>query len=306
MNARDNFLIARQGGIGGSDIGAILGVSPFKTPVDVYLAKTDPTPKEEQSELFYWGHALEAPIAARFAQEHGVQIIRPEQIARHPEHEWMVANLDGIIPGQPNGVLEIKTVSAFGGRDWGVEGSDEVPLAYVAQVAWYMAVMDYPYAKIAALFGGNEYREFHIDRDRELEDILIEKGREFWFNHVQANSAPEATTPGDVQRLFKRDNGSAIVADEALFEIIEDIKASKSMAKRLESEIELLETKIKARMGEASSLVYHGQTLATWKTQSARRFDTKAFEAAHPALCEQFRKVAESRVFRLKQERNPA
>lgn len=300
MNARNNFLIARQSGIGGSDIGAILGVSPFKTPVDVYLAKTDPNPEEEQNELFYWGHALEAPIAARFALEHGAQVIRPEHIARHPDHEWMVANLDGIIPGQPNGVLEIKTVSAFGGRDWGVEGSDEVPLSYVAQVAWYMAVMNYPYAKIAALFGGNDYREFHVDRDRELEAILIEKGREFWFNHVQAARAPEATTPSDVQRLFKRDNGSTIDADEPLFETFEDLKAVKAQAKRLDGEIELLETKIKAHMGEASALIYHGQTLATWKTQSARRFDTKAFEAAHPALCEQFRKVSESRVFRLK------
>lgn len=300
MNARNEFLIARQNGIGGSDIGAILGVSPFKTPVDVYLAKIDPNPAEEKNELFYWGHALEAPIAERFSLEHGIQVIRPEHIARHPDHEWMVANLDGIIPGHPNGVLEIKTVSAFGGRDWGVEGSDEVPLSYVAQVAWYMAVMDYPYAKIAALFGGNDYREFHVDRDRELEAILIEKGRAFWFDHVLARHAPEATTPSDVQRLFKRDNGSACEADDELLAVIEDLKAAKAQAKRSEGEAELLETKIKARMGEASTLLYSGQPLATWKTQSARRFDTKAFEAAHPALCEQFRKVSESRVFRLK------
>lgn len=302
MNAPDrvDFLVARQSGIGGSDIGAILGVSPFKSPVDVYLAKTAPNPEEEKTELFYWGHALEAPIADRFSFDHGISVIRPQEIARHPDHEWMVANLDGIIPGEPSGVLEIKTVSAFGGRDWGVEGSDEVPLTYVAQVAWYMAVMDFPYAKIAALFGGNDYREFHVDRDRDLEAILIEKGREFWFNHVLPLSPPPATTASDVSRLFKRDDGSAFEADEELVAMVEQLKAVKANAKSIDSEIDLLETKIKTRMGMAATLTYCGQTLAMWKTQTARRFDTKGFEAAHPYLCEQFRKVAESRVFRLK------
>lgn len=302
MNAptRTEFLAARQNGIGGSDIGAILGVSPFKTPVDVFLAKTAPNPEEEHNELFYWGHALEAPIADRFARDHQVDVIRNVPINRHREHEWMVANVDGIINDGERGILEIKTVSAFGGRDWGVEGSDEVPLTYVAQVAWYMAVMDYSYAKIAALFGGNDYREFHVERDRELEAILIEKGREFWFNHVMTGTPPEAQTENDVIRLFRKDNGSAIEADDQMFEMCELLKVNKAHAKQIGTEIDVLETKIKARMGEAAVLTYHGQTLATWKTQEARRFDTKAFAVAHPDLDAQFRKVSESRVFRLK------
>lgn len=302
MNApeRTDFLRARQNGIGGSDIGAILGVSPFKTAVDVYLAKTDPEPAEKQNELFYWGHALEAPIAERFVRDNGVGVIRSPEIATHPDHPWMVANLDGIIKADRPGVLEIKTVSAYGGKDWGVEGSDEVPLTYVAQVAWYMAVMDFDYARIAALFGGNDYREFRVDRDRELEATLIEKGRVFWHDHVLARVPPTPHTEDDVARLFRRDNGSTIEADDDLFSEVARLKAMKEDAKRLDSEISLTETRIKARMGEASLIAYRGQPLATWKTQSARRFDAKAFEAAHPKLCEQFRKVSESRVFRIK------
>lgn len=301
MNApREDFLKARRNGLGGSDIGAVLGVSPFKTAVDVFLAKTEPNPEEEHNELFYWGHALEAPIAERFARDHQIQVLRDIPIMRHKEHEWMVANVDGIINDADRGILEIKTVSAFGGRDWGVDGSDEVPLAYVAQVAWYMAIMDYDYAKIAALFGGNDYREFHVERDIDLERTLIEKGRAFWFDHVLPRVAPEAKTENDILRLFRRDDGTEIEADEALLELCEELKALKANAKRMESEIDLIETKIKARMGEHATLTYCGGVLATWKTQTARRFDTKAFEAAHPELCEQFRKVSESRVFRIK------
>jgi hypothetical protein len=53
-------------------------------------------------------------------------------------------------------------------------------------------------------------------------------------------------------------------------------------------------------MGDASRLVMSGRDLATWKSQSAKRFDQRAFQAAYPALFEQFIKNTESRVFRLK------
>ncbi len=301
MNAiREDFLQARRTGIGGSDIGAIIGVSPFKSAVDVFLAKTEPNPTEEKNELFYWGHALEAPIADRFALEHGVEVIRDVPINRHPEHEWMVANVDGIINDSPRGILEIKTVSAFAGRDWGADGSDEVPLSYLAQCAWYMAVMDYDYAILAALFGGNQYREFRIERDAELETILIDKGREFWFNHVQTGIAPEATTESDALRLFRRDNGNSVEGSDDVLDTCQQLGLLKSEIKGLASRAELLETRIKIAMGEAATLTYHGQTLATWKSQSANRLDIKALEAAHPEIACQFRKVSESRVLRLK------
>lgn len=126
-DTRADFLAARQTGIGGSDIGAILGVSPFKSAVDVFLAKTAPNPSDEQTEWTYWGHAVEPIIARRFSEEQGVELIRPDAIARHPQHDWRVGNPDGMIPGPPAGVLEIKNVSAFCAQAWGADGSDEIP-----------------------------------------------------------------------------------------------------------------------------------------------------------------------------------
>lgn len=296
----EDFLTARRTGIGGSDIGAILGISPFKTAVDVYLAKTEPNPVEEENELFYWGHALEAPIANRFELDHKVNVIRDVPIARHPKHEWMVANVDGIINDSERGILEIKTVGAFAGKEWGIEGSDDVPLSYIAQCVWYMAVMGYDYAIIAALFGGNQYKEFRIPRDLTLEAALIEKGREFWFNHIMLLTPPAITTANDAIRLFKRDNGKSIECGEDIFQTYQKLKSSKEQAKALDAEIGALETDIKVAMGEASTLTYQGQTLATWKIQQANRLDIKTLEAVYPDIAAKFRKVSESRVLRLK------
>ena len=76
--------------------------------------------------------------------------------------------------------------------------------------------------------------------------------------------------------------------------------AHKAEVQRLDQEMATLETEIKAHRRHAARLAYQDQLLATWKTQTARRFDTPAFKAAYPELYEQFTQINESRVFRLK------
>ena len=91
-----DFLTNRRKGIGGSDIAAILGVSKFKTALEVYLSKTTDQP-EQQGEHLYWGHALENPIIDRFIQDTGANVIRQPEMRRHPQHQWAIANADALI-----------------------------------------------------------------------------------------------------------------------------------------------------------------------------------------------------------------
>ena len=301
MIARSDFIEARRTGIGGSDIGAILGVSPFKSAMDVYLAKTEPNPSDEQTELTYWGHALEPVIIKRFEEEHGLPVERPD-IVRHPEHEWMVANLDGIITGEKPGVLEIKNVNQFAAKAWGEEGSDEVPLAYVAQCAWYMAVMDFDYAIVAALFGGNDYREYRIDRDPDLEKSLIRIGSEFWHAFVVPRNPPAPANEKDALRLLNRthDDGSVRDADDEAYKLYCELKNAKADEAVIKGKISDLEARLKIYTGNARALVYRDKRLATYTTQSSKRLDQKAFKAAMPDVFDQFCKSSETRVFRLK------
>lgn len=297
-----DFLAARRTGIGGSDIGAILGISPFKSAMDVYLAKTEPNPSEEQNELTYWGHAVEPIVIDRFEKDNETKVIRSPKIMRHPEHEWMVANLDGIITGNKPGVLEIKNVNQFAAKHWGEEGSDEVPLTYVAQCAWYMAVMNYDYAIVAALFGGHDYREFRIDRDTELEKVLIQRGSEFWHSFVVPRNPPAPTNEKDILRLLNKthDDGSVRDADDSAFKLYCELKNAKTDASSIDEHIKSLEAELKIFTGASSSLVYRDQRLATYTIQSSKRLDQKALKAAMPDVYDQFCKTSETRVFRLK------
>lgn len=302
MSVRTEFLDGRRKGIGGSDIGAILGVSPFKSAVDVFLDKTLPRTEEEHNELFYWGHALEPVIIDRFERDNDVAVLRELPVLKHPDHDWMLANIDGKIvpPEKPAGVLEIKTVSAFGSKEWGVEDTDQVPLSYLSQVIWYMAVYDLDYAVIAALIGGNQFRQYRINRDADMEKTLIDAGNRFWHDHVLAGVAPEIKSKSDAFRLHAKDDGSAVDVGDEVYTDYLDLKNLKGEAKDLDLKIELKELALIRAVGEASQINYNGAPLATWKHQQRKTIDGKALAVKHPEIAEQFQRVTDMRVLRLK------
>lgn len=214
----------------------------------------------------------------------------------------MVANLDGIIPGDKPGVLEIKNVNQFAAKKWGEEGTDELPLTYVAQVAWYMAVMDYDYAIVAALFGGNDYREYRVERDADLENTLIERGRDFWIGHVLPKIPPEPETRDELLKILARskDDGQTITGGEDAFKVWQAIVAAKENVKTATDCLRELEAMLKQQIGTASQIEYEGRVLATWKTQASKRLDTKALKGQEPEIYERFLKTTESRVLRIK------
>ena len=296
-----DFLTTRRQGIGGSDIAAILGVSKFKTALDVYLSKTTEQP-EQKGEHLYWGHALENPIIDRFIQDTGANVIRQPEMRRHPDYEWAIANADALITNGDTieAILEIKTSSAFKSREWGADDTDEVPIEYIAQVQWYMWIYDVNEAYLAALIGGNQYRQYHITRDDELIAMLAEKAQAFWQNHVIPRIPPEPQDGADAQKLYPSDNGDTAEADSDTLTAYAELRELKAQEKELKAQIAAKEDLLKIKIGSYSAMQTNGNTLFTWKAQSSNRFDNSAFKNAHPDLYRQYTKTSETRVLRLK------
>ncbi|MDK4680172.1 YqaJ viral recombinase family protein [Kingella negevensis] len=294
------FLQDRRQGIGGSDIAAIIGVSQFKTALDVFLSKTTEQP-ELKGEHLYWGHALEAPIAARFSEETGELIYRQPEIKKHPKHDFALANADGLIidkiTQQPIGILEIKTANAFKTKEWSNE-DDGVPIEYIAQVQWYMEIFDVDFAYIAVLIGGSDYRHYRIERDRELAADLLARAKEFWENHVMKNVPPEPQNAADVQKLYPQDDGEAQQADTETLIAYNELRRLKEQAKVLDEQITEREEMLKTKIGQRAIMLSGEEKLFTWKTQNSNRFDSQAFKAAHPDLYQQYTKTTQTRVFR--------
>jgi putative phage-type endonuclease len=296
MNAQEQWLKNRMTGIGGSDAAAILGASRFKSAVDVWMDKTGQAEPIEDNAPMLWGRTLEPVIRAHYCAMVGKTVLQPAMM-RHPVHNFMLANLDGMVMGDR--VLEIKTARTADG--WGDPGSDEIPLDYAAQVHHYMIVTGLPRADVAVLIGGSDFRIYTVYGDAELHDAMIEKEREFW-RLVETNTMPEPQSGDDALKLFAKDNGASMEADDILLDDYNKLKSLREERKQVDARIEEVEDYIKRRMGEAAALAYNGQTLATWKAaKDSSKFDADAFKAAHPDLFQQYQKTqAGSRRFLIK------
>ena len=137
MNDRTKWLEARKTYIGRSDLGAIVGVSRYKTALDVYLEKTSELSEEVNNDATYWGNVLEEVVAQEYSKRTNLPLKTETTLLRHKEHEFLGANIDRWV-GSKEYVLECKTASFMMARDWGEEGTDQIPESYIVQVAHYL------------------------------------------------------------------------------------------------------------------------------------------------------------------------
>ena len=177
----------REKRIGGSDIGAILGVNKYKSIIDVYIDKTEGS-NFEGNEATFWGHMHESTIMKVFAQKH--KEFNVYQAPYSVVNDFLVANLDGVLKDRNTGdygVLEIKTTNAFNYKDW---DGDIVPQYYYAQVQHYLMLTGYKFAYIAVLIGGNKYKDFKIERSEEDINLIRNKATEFYQENLLKKIPP--------------------------------------------------------------------------------------------------------------------
>ncbi len=298
---REKWLEARRKGLGGSDAGAVLGVNKYKTKLDVYLDKIGEAPPVEDNDAMYWGRVLEDLLADEYTKRTRNTVRRNNAILEHPEHKFMLANLDRKIVGK-NGVLEIKTAARADG--WGEPGTDEVPPSYLAQVMHYMAVTGAEFADVAVfILGMRKFQVYTVKRDNALIDRLIQLEREFWYDHVVAAVAPDPVTMCDINNKWKFDSGSgaSLVASLELERKIAQMRELKGQQKMLDGRIKALEFEVKEEMADMSEILDGaGNRLVTWKNRKSNRFDTKKFRADHADLADQYLVESTSRTFLLK------
>jgi putative phage-type endonuclease len=297
IDDRQEWLAQRRTGIGGSDVAGILGLSRWKSPLDVYLDKTGEAASTAETEPMRWGTLLEPVILAEFSRRTGVTVEKPRDIIRDPGFPWMLASLDGWAP-ELEAVVEVKTARTSDG--WGDDGSGEIPAYYQTQVAHYMAVTGATIAFVPVLIGASEFRVYQVERDEVLIRDMVEAERVFWHDHVLAGVPPEPVNAADAARLWSRDSGETIEVAGEVADDVEELRHLKAQAKEIEERIGSIEDRLKVAFRDSSAIAYGGKTLATFKAQTRKGFDSKALVAAHPDLAEQFRTETTFRSLRLK------
>lgn len=293
---RDAWLELRRAGIGGSEAAAIVGVDPWSTAFEVFHDKKGRLQPKDQTRQMEWGHRLEDSIRRWFADHTGMPVVHEKIMYQHPEHPWMLANMDGLVGD--DAILECKNTDSRNAEEW----ADGPPLHYTLQTNHYLAVSGRRRAYVAVLIGGNDPDYFVIERDEELISMLIAAEERFWFDHVVADVEPPVTarqSDADVLGvLWHPEEGSQILLPPNARQLLIHQQSCKAEIKQLEAQILECENQVKAMLGDhAVGIGADGEELVTWKEHDDTRVDPKRLRAELPEVFETYSNTKKVRKF---------
>lgn len=205
----------------------------------------------------------------------------------------MVAQIDRRIVG--GGILECKTSDAAMKSNW----EDGVPDHYMAQVQHQLLVTGESFAYIAVLFGGNTFQYFKIDRDEELIDSLKIVLADFW-NKVQTLTPPEPSSTEEARQMWRKPQGEIVIGGEEEKDLVKTLLTVKEEIKGLEEKQDELELALQMKLQDlGDTLTVGGIPVVSWKVQLRTTIDTKALESSYPDIASKFKRISESRAFRV-------
>jgi putative phage-type endonuclease len=321
MLINQDFSVDRTKYIGGSDIGAILGLSRYRTPLQVWMEKTGKDTSKPDSLPMRFGSFAEEFVASEYSRATGFELIHDESIYIHPTHSFMSAHIDRFVlpkinlssagnrtsdtkstsvtsidddksnPTLFSRILECKTANPFAKNEWGEAGTDHVPMSYLCQCIWYMAITGIDQTDLAVLFGNSDFRIYEITRDLELEELVTQKAEHFWHQYVLKDIPPPTNNEQDCQILFdKGDSTKTIQASQETLDLTKRLHFLNSAIATYEKEISGIKQVIMNQMGVAETLAFGDEVLATWRSpKPSNRLDAKKLELEHPALCANYK-----------------
>jgi putative phage-type endonuclease len=289
--------------IGGSTIAAVLGLSNFRTKLQVWGELTGMLPKEDISGKMQvrLGNKMEAVVAEVFTEDTGKKLHRVNETFTHDNYPYLVGHIDRRVVGE-RAIVEIKAVSAYARDQW---KDGKAPQEYVLQLMWYLGLTKTNMGYLVALVGNTDLAIVPVIFDKEIYETMVKKAVDFWENFVIPKVMPMQITSDDGSTLYQLfpiadPNKDIMLTDEAN-RLIEQIESASTELKMLEADVETYKNLLKAMLKDGES----GQTdkyRVTWKTQHSNRIDTERFKKEQEELYKAYLKTTSTRVLRYSQK----
>lgn len=336
--SRKAWLEGRRKGIGGSDVAAIMGLSKWGSPLDVYNEKLGLNPEEKSeraNQSLYWGTVLEDTVAKEFAKRTGFKVQRVNHQFSDPEEPWMMANIDRAIINpeicksarvlktpeerERHGdrlistdiAFEAKTANAFAADEWGpsqeteivqgeVKTEHEIPIYYETQVQWYCGVLRLRGMYLAVLIGGSDFRMYWIEADPAVFETLKDVCSKFWKENVLKKEPPAPISEEDAKKLGEqRLIEDALEATGELAINYGEFARISGLIKGYEKQKEALRKKIALEMLKYQTLTLAGKKVLTYRFRGTTHFDSKRLKEDDPELYEEYVIKGNTREMRL-------
>lgn len=281
--------------IGGADIAAVIGVSPWRTPYDLWLDKSRPrvegavSRRDPKARGVRWESVVAEMLVEQLEDDgHTVEIVATNRRYKDADLPFLASEIDFEIrlDGEDEITnVELKTVHPFKLKKdgWGESGSDQMPTHYTAQVMHGLGVTRRRKGMLAALFGADELRVYPVPADDKVIEYLRGQALAFWRDNVQAGVAPSPINLNDLDRLYPKEleGGAPLLADEELTQALLRLRAIGKEIGAREAEATALEFQIKRAMKDAVAVVLPtGKAAVEWKLREGKALDHEALKAA--------------------------
>jgi len=289
--------------IGSSSIAAILGLSPWAGPWDVW-ARMQGLTKSTSTRATLRGHILEPAIADYYAGQMGCALTPGPAYEEKPiigPEAWMHARPDRFAQDKDNTwLVEIKSTRTFK-KGWGEPGTADIPQYYAAQCLWQMAVTGHSRTDLAAFATiSDEFRVYRIHRDMKLEKQIVDYVRDWYTKYITGDTPPDIDdTKGCAQALaqyFKQTSEEFVDPSEDDKAMASDLASIRDQIASLEAERRSKENLLKERVGEHKGIF----GICTWSAVKPRvTVDSKALKNEQPDVYEKYSKTGQpGRQFR--------
>ncbi len=267
---REEWLAERMKGIGGSEVAAIVGLSPYAGPLDVYCSKLGLAAPIVENRAMKIGKFLEPLLLSEYTAETGRRARLNSTLYRHPEFPWAIGTPDAFAdePG-----VELKAHGIRQAARFGEPGTDQIPDEHLCQISWYMAITGRESWDVAVLLGGQEFRVYSVVRNRDLEETLLATVRTFWESNVLAQVPPDLDGSESARAIVSARYPRNLVPlrpatpDESL--LVDELGAARAGLAAAEEKVNRLETCLKESIAEADGIEGDGFRV-TWKATKGR------------------------------------
>ncbi len=306
LNERQKYLLNRQKFIGGSDVAAAMGISKYKTRMELYIEKTIYEPIDISNEKMDMGNIIEPIIIKRFydlpeicgkyddyftgrqfvIKKH--RYIKPTPDLILLKYEFYEPNLE-IPVDVKNAECRYKNYS-----DW------DIPVDYFAQLQCQIAACDAPYGYLVVLFNGWHLEHYKIERNQNFIDSMLESVNDFWFNYVKKGIIPPPDNNQEANYYYKATQGSSIEAISEISSLVRIYKILNEQIKELETQAEGLELDIKRYIGENETLTIDGEPVIRWRyNKDSLKFNSKKYLVENKIDNKYFEITKGARPFRI-------
>ena len=322
---KDEWLMKRKCGIGGSDASSILGFNPYKSSMAVYIDKIcyahllkdlkgekifknsdchiekDLIDKfiSQDNEISYkmeLGNKLKSFVASEFMLKTGKKVRNINGILRNDKYPFAIANIDRAVVGE-KAFLECKVTNSFNKKEW----EKTVPIHYQIQMNHYMAVSGATHCYVAVLIGNEELVIHKLERDKEMIDEIMKLEEMFWNNCILGDNLPMPDGSNDYSKtldiLYKDSKEEELILFEAE-SILERYDEVVKLYKDFEKEKKAIEQYLKLQIQDYE-IAYVGDRKITWKKQVRNTIDTTRLKKEHPEIANKFTKTTISRVLKI-------